>query len=406
MKKYIFLILLSLSSCINQSGKNTRYTKDQIKSLHLDSTKILTVQTDSVIKINLNPFLKKNNFKIDTLIKEISLIPIETTNESLLDAILKVIVTDSNIYIHDTYKDGGLVIFDRKGKFIKRIPNGRGPGELTRLYDIAFDQENNKLIAYQHSFLLHFTPSGDFIKQERIPFGFYNFEITSTGYLLKTLDRQGNEHLGTLQDFSLLVTDKNFTLKSAGMHSSPDIVNYSGYHYLYKNSINNIFYVTQRFNDTIFQYNEKSNQLRASYILDYREKALPLKHIRRPFNEFENFAKQNDYYFYIGKYCDTNTHHVFYLSNWNIGLETIVYRDKTTGNMIGGTNADFSQEEIPPMAFPRTQSGDNFISWYYPGKNDLFATRSTMISEQDKKRVQNLTENDNPVLVFFKLKEF
>ena len=68
------------------------------------------------------------------------LILLETTDESLLDAIYKVIVTKSNIYIHDRLKGGGIAIFDNNGNFIKRISNGRGPGELVRLYDIDFDE--------------------------------------------------------------------------------------------------------------------------------------------------------------------------------------------------------------------------------------------------------------------------
>ena len=84
------------------------------------------------------------------------LIPLETTDESLLDDFRKVVITPSHIYVHDDFKGGGIVIFDKEGNFIKRISNGRGPGELVRLYDIDFDEKNNELVVYQHSFLLFF----------------------------------------------------------------------------------------------------------------------------------------------------------------------------------------------------------------------------------------------------------
>lgn len=398
----LILILILLIGCFNQQRKSPRYTKEQIALLQLDSAKMLKPETDSVTEINLNPFLKKQSFGFGELIKEIKLVPLKTNANSLLDAIINVLVTDSSIYVHDKFKDGGLVIFDRSGNFIKRIPNGRGPGELNRLYDIAFDEDNNELVVYQHSFLLFFTPSGEFIRQERLPFGFYNFTIIPQGYIFKTIDRQGNSHLGNLEKYSLFVTDKNFKIYSVGLPSSKK-VSYGGFRYLYNNSS---IYITQKFNDTIFQYVNETNRLKAKYILDYTKKKLP-KHISEgTYQEFNNTTKENDLYFYIGQYLDNKTHHVVFLKNWKIRSETIIYRDKKSGNMIGGTNADFNLTEIPPIAFPRWTSGEYFISAYLPGKNDLFATHSTIISKHDKKRVQNLTENDNPVLVFFKLKEF
>jgi hypothetical protein len=32
-------------------------------------------------------------------------------------------------------------------------------------------------------------------------------------YILKAIDRQGNGHLGALEDYTLFITDKNFKLK-------------------------------------------------------------------------------------------------------------------------------------------------------------------------------------------------
>ena len=51
-----------------------------------------------------------------------------------------------HIYIHDDLKGGGIAIFDKEGNFIKRISNGKDPGELVRLYDIDFDENNNELV--------------------------------------------------------------------------------------------------------------------------------------------------------------------------------------------------------------------------------------------------------------------
>jgi hypothetical protein len=128
----------------------------------------------------------------------------------------------------------------------------------------------------------------------RLPFGFYNFTVIPDGYVFKTLDKQGNGHLGQLEDYTLLVTDKNFKMKSVAMPVLPSDVNYGGYNYLYKNS--NTINVTQKFTDTIYQYISEANRLKAKYALDYGKKKLPKHYLQGSFDEFEKAVRQNDYY--------------------------------------------------------------------------------------------------------------
>lgn len=127
-----------------------------------------------------------------------------------------------------------------------------------------------------------------------------------------------------------------------------------------------------------------------------------------PLRNLKILSEKNDCFFYIAQYGITTSHDVFLLENWHKGLRTIVYRDKRSGNLIGGTNADFNWNETPGTAFPRWVSGEYFISAYLPtsDENDLFTSNSTIISAEDKARAKGLDENSNPVLVLFKLKHF
>ncbi|MDR1114998.1 MAG: 6-bladed beta-propeller [Tannerella sp.] len=406
MQKYIILILIIFFiSCVNQQNKSSHFTEEQIASLHLDFTTILHTEIDSVIKVDLNPFLKRQSFDFGSLVKEIKLIPLETTDESLLDVIYKVIATDSHIYIYDRFKGGGIAIFDREGEFIIRISYGQGPGELIRLYDIAYDADNDELVAYQHSFLLFFTASGQFIRKTRLPFGFYNLAVIPDGYIFKALDGQGNGHLGLLGDYTLFVTDKNFKLKSVAIPVLSDIVNYGGYNYLYPN--NNAIKITQKYTDTVYHYISETNRLEAKYIMDYSKKKLPERYIKGSMNEFESATTQNDYYYHLGEYLETISQNTFFLKNDFTGLQTIVYRDKNTGNLTGGTDAICDdRNEIPAMTFPVATSDNWFISFYFPDKNDSLLYNSSIITEEDKEKLKGLSEDDNPVLVFFQLKDF
>lgn len=406
MRKYgVLIFIIFLISCSNQN-KNYSFTEEQIESLHLDSTAILRIETDSAIQVDLNSFLKKEkHFDFGSLIKEIKFVPLETTDESLLDNIIKIVVTDSYIYVMDGLQGGGLVIFDSSGKFIKRIANGSGPGELIRLYDIAYDFESDELIAYQHSFLLFFTPSGKFIRQVRLPFGAYNFTTIPNGYLFKTLDGQGNGHLGCFENYTLLVTDKKFKLKSVGMFNLPININYGGYNYLYNNNKGDVK-VTQMYTDTIYQYLNSTDKLKVKYIINFDDKKLPEHYLKGSYNDFKNAINQNNYYYYLGEYLETENQSVFFLRNNYTRLTTVVYLDKMSGHLIGGTNADYSIKEIPPIGFPNTVSGNYFISSYLPSKNDTLLYNSSIISDIDKDKIKEFKEEDNPVLVFFQLKNF
>ncbi|AWW29346.1 hypothetical protein DN752_03855 [Echinicola strongylocentroti] len=404
MKNIIYsVIFLFLLGCSEKKEKIDRYTEEQVSSLHLGETRVMHTVSDSLVRVDLNPILSNKVFDFQKLVKSIRLVPLETTEKSLIGPINKVLATESHIYIYDRFKGGGLVVFDNEGKFIRRIPNGQGPGELSRLYDIDFDEENDQLIAYEHSFLSFYKPDGKFIRQERLPFGFYNIVAIPKGYLIYELPVQGNDHMRGFEQYSFWVTDKNFKVNGVGLSSSSIKVRYLWQRYIYDNDE---IIVTQRFNDTIYQYDQSSDQLKSKYILNYNENQLPLKYIKGSFEEFQKVVKENDYFFFIGEYLETADFQFFSIDNWFRKSKTVIYGDKRTGNMEGGTSGRFNIEEIPSLAPPQSTYKEEFISWYIPRKDFPFNTKSKMLSETDKAKVRDLTKEDNPVLVFFRLNDF
>ena len=154
MKKVInFLFVLFLVACQTGRMAGSLYTEEEIAVLQLDDTQIVTPETSQTKHLNLNPFLgEEKKFDFGSVLKSVRLVPLETTNKSLLDNIRKIITTDEYIYILDEYKGCSVIIFTKDGKFVKRFSHGQGPGELLRLYDIDYDFQKDELVAYQHSF--------------------------------------------------------------------------------------------------------------------------------------------------------------------------------------------------------------------------------------------------------------
>jgi hypothetical protein len=403
---YILIFALFFCSCVDSNKNNTRYTAAQLDSLHLESTRILNIDNASITHIDLNPFLKKKHFDMNALIEDLKLIFLETTDDSLLDGIYNVLVTDSAIFVHDSFKGGGIVIFTSDGKFVKRISNGQGPGELIRLYCIAFDSKNKELIAFQHSMLLFFSQKGEYLRSQRLPFGFYNFCVTNSGYIFKTLGHQANEHLDMFDNNTVYVTDKEFKLKYAAL-TTDDYGNVlGGYNYLYP--IGDTVMITQRYCDTIYQFIDNTQNVKAKYVIDYHKKRLPNKYLYpSSYYEFEQVTQENDYYFFIGEYIETKNNQAFFLQNEQIG-KTVIYRDKSSGNLIGGTNAEFNIKETPPIGFPKAVYNDYYIEYFLPpdSASKSIMRNSSMISEEDQIKLQNTKDDDNQILVFYKLKHF
>ena len=406
MKKIInSLFVLFLVAC--QTGRMTGslYVEEEIAALQLDDTQIITPETSQTKHLNLNPFLgEEKKFDFGSVLKSVRLVPLETTNKSLLDNIRKIITTDEYIYILDEYKGCSVIIFTKDGKFVKRLSHGQGPGELQRLYDIDYDFQNNELVAYQHSFFLFFDKHGNYLRRQKLPIGFHSLAVTPKGYVMKAITGQGDIQMEDKQNYRLLFTEKNFKLNSVALPEHKKIRALSTYTYLYK--VGDLVKITSEISDTIYQYNYKNNKLSAEFILDY-DKKLPRKYIYGDtFDLFEKAIYNNDYYYCLGDYLETYNQNAFFVRNDFKNYLNIVYRDKKTGNMIGGSIAR-SEKGMAFIVFPVATFGNEFVSTFKPHSNDYDAFKDyPILSDADKEKAKHFKDDDNFVLVYFTLKEF
>lgn len=369
--------------------------------LQLADTKVLTAETSQAQHLNLNPFLVKDKeFDFGALLNEINFVPLETTAQSRLGQIRKVVTTAEHIYIMDDLDEWGIAIFTRQGKFVKRIPNGKKPAQLYRLYDIDFNTQTNELIAYKHSFLLIFDKEGNFLRLKYLPIGFLNMAATPDGYVLKSLVGQ-NINLGDKSNYRLQFISKDLKLNAVALPDKESKA-FSAKSYLYR--VADLVKITAEISDTIYQYNPKDNKLAAEFILDYDHK-LPRSYIYgKEFSVFENAIRNHNYNYCIGDYIETTYHNVFFISNKTANI--VVYRDKHSGNMVGGGIAQ-SKQGLPFLAFPDSFYDDQLIKYYYPGANDYEVLKEMpFLSEANKKKSESFKKGDNPILIYYTLNKF
>lgn len=404
LKVIPFLSLLFLFSCFNQN-RVSQFSKEQTRSLALEETQAMTWDDSGAKVLDLNGLLKSDEFDYDALFAEIKCIPLETNEQSLLARIRKIVVSDKYIYIMDDFMKGGLVIFGMDGKFIKRISNGNGPGEINRLYDIAYDYWNDELVAYEHSFLTFYTPEGKYKESKRLPLGFYNFSVLPDGFLFFSL-YQGNLHLKDQNEKALFIANKDFRIRQSAL----DAENYS-FTYSnpcgYLNSNEEFVSIVQNYSDNIYRYDVRKKALTVPFKLDYNRYKISIQVLKQNRDSFFKYLSENDKYYFLGEYFENTNHSFISLRNDFRNVQPIFFYDKASGHLAGGRIGRFDEEHFYPVSVPQGAYKDYFIYFSYYRENAARVfTSDEVLPNVEKMKIVGQKPDDNPVVVFFKLKSF
>lgn len=146
MKRYILFCFFVFASCISQKASEDIYTVD-LRVSHTHKSQFL----DTVDRVEY--------------------IPLELTDDddSLVDQILDISVTDNSIFILSTKQDG-VIQFNHNGKFIRKIAKtGEGPGETQMIMSISIDEENDILYVSQPYNTLSYSLDGKYIGTMSFP---------------------------------------------------------------------------------------------------------------------------------------------------------------------------------------------------------------------------------------------
>ena len=120
---------------------------------------------DSMILLSL----AESTCSAANLFSSIEIIPLETSEESLLKRVNRVEFTGENYYIYDD-QQYALFIFDEKGGYKNKIQRiGHGPEEYTYVSDFVVDRDNGTIYLLSFNKLLAYDPDGNFIRSYTLP---------------------------------------------------------------------------------------------------------------------------------------------------------------------------------------------------------------------------------------------
>ena len=97
---------------------------------------------NSIVCINIQDVLKQEKVELclSDEANKIDIVPLETTEHSLLSTIVDVFITDKEIFIWDL--KNGIFRFSRDGTFLNKIgKRGQGPGEYLYVNQMIIDYD-------------------------------------------------------------------------------------------------------------------------------------------------------------------------------------------------------------------------------------------------------------------------
>ena len=128
----------------------------------------------------------EKNLKMSDLFSDIKYVKLETTKESLIKYIKKVLNFDGKLLVVDGAMNS-LLLFDKDGRFIKKIAGqGKGPGEYAYLTNATVDKKGKRLFILDDfsSHLLTYDFEGNYLESIKLDFKALDLEYLGNDKLV------------------------------------------------------------------------------------------------------------------------------------------------------------------------------------------------------------------------------
>lgn len=383
-RKFYYILVVFVVSC-NFSP--------QIEIKTASENNIETIDCD----IAIESALLQSNSSIDDLIDTMYVIKLQTDDNSVVSYIKNLLITSDFIYIIDDLKN--VTIFNIDGSFVRKLPQGQAPGELSSAINIAYNKNIGRFCVFQDGLCNIYDASGGFI--QNIGFPYIQEAIGhEQGYLVVRF-AYGTE----FGDYHLLRVDSDCCLlENIGLtgtypfYKSPVTISYSQ---------DRGVYISRTFDNLIYLYDGDS--LSVKYKLSLSINKLEVEEDNGMFNYLKYKNITNKFYF-GGSFFENEEFQCFeFASSDN---RCMIYRNKNTGKFRSGLGKEIIKDSNIGSMISRSDiygvlDGYFYNYLWYSEEAAIKANNLTagkQISQEDVDKIKNLKEDDNPLLILYKLK--
>ncbi len=419
INKFYFLLLLLFVACNN--SPQTDKTENRIDSLpqnevppKTSTNEVIKNETDenSIPKVDISNVQNTTEIKLSDLGQvDIQYIPLETKASSLFVETFntKLQFGKDAYYINGNNK---LLKFSLNGNFEREIGlRGNGPNEYHSLMDYSIDNVNNWVcvLCYINHKIYVYDTSGNFVKAFDCPEKTTKI-ICNEGKILCGIENLGDsEYSFILIDYDGQIIDK---YPNKNKYKIGKIPNFTDEFFYY--SRDDKLFIKETHSDTIFSFED--SQLKPYLILNRGNKRFPTE-LRISNSMEQGYNNMLESFKYICEKTVLETDSYIY-SNFTYNGEDHCYLvSKNGSNPFFKVSASGIINDIdggPNIWVKASKDENNLFSWIEAYElieyvNSTEFQNSTPQYPEKKAELEELAnsldENDNPVLMFVKLKE-
>lgn len=381
----LFLVLITLSTC----GQ--------------DKSPEIQVQEEGD-----QPF---ENLPLSEIMEFKSIIPLETTGNSVIGNISEVQIADDKIFILDS-RPKSILVFDLEGSFIKRIGSpGNGPGEYNYITDFDILEGELSLIDMVLKKIITYDLNGNLIQDLKLPSGLNCMKLAkidngdflvqllpppgSSGYALAQINRKGE------------VVDKY--LRSTSVHFRWNLSNSNEF---FRASDGSIRFIPG-YGKVIYTYH--NGKIEPFIEVNPSEEVMSHEQFKKVAADIMNmhnlmrgmwgmqFYNENKEYINFSYHLSSNGSRSVFIKKENGALiqETVFFVDDYFNTKMMALRPVYSNDSVNVFKF-NTNEVVNTIQAFV--NSDIVQSVGKRSSDVVQKRIASLSTESNPVLVVYEVK--
>lgn len=405
MKRIVVLLglIAFCSSCQEVIRKGRPYP-----AVNTDSVTVIPTDEKHVEVIKVSDNVKSKVLSSE-LIEDFYYVPLETTDESLFAYCNNLEFYGDKIYLFDRLGAEKLFIFDKQGKFLNCVGNkGGAPYEFYTPKAFAVDKAHKQFVIYdnQKRKWMIFTDEGDFITSYDVKFRMRScFQILPNGEYVSAIDAgDRNHHLGKYAYYKVIYTDTLGRLLKAAYTFPEKVYTTIVYDPLIWSNDELLYFSLYR--DKVYTLKDSVFEMR--YKFDYSDFSSFKEKDLEAFDNYEDFYRYCSSHTYLSGFAENSTH-LFLKTSSEDGKDFVSFYDKRSKKMVSCSfiyyDTDFAIEFMNNIFSYK----DYFVALVEPEtlkglKKHIETTTHYPMKEENRKMIENLKDDDNLVLVFFKIK--
>ena len=373
------------------------------KELHKESSLPLETAESKMLELDID--LDKNTLPFDSLMDFVSFVKLETTEDNLIGGISQILFVNNKIIVVDFDVSKTITVYDESGKYLNNIGKlGQGPGEYAYLGHVFLTPDRSTVVVVDMGSgnLKYFGLDGNFIKSVKFPFWFsrcefINDNIIAGHYSGGNMVQKNNVSYKP----QLVITDLKGNILSSGFQSFYS-KNFASTTFMPLLKFDNEVIYCPPFSDTIYHVSEKG--LCPLYHLNIQRASPIIIDNNTTDNSWEEYKENNP--FFNGEIIELKDVTMINISerykNWS---RFIIYSKKQ--DKIFGCTGTLSNPFFRIFSVPKARYKDDMIVVDERASN-IIANRNIFYQLGEKnivdKLFKDLTEDNNPVLFFYKIK--